>query len=203
MLVCFEGDTIKHQIKKINGIYKKNGGIHLGTSPGKAFEKAKYDFPYFRDFVMDYGISADVSETATTWKNLLPLYYYARQSIQHAISESGVKPWLGCHVSHTYKTGASLYFTFAFKQSDNILNQYLRVKKAAEDAFIEFGGTLSHHHAVGYEHLPWINADISATGVKAIQGVKTSLDPKNIMNPGKMIPGDVPFFDWGWKGETI
>lgn len=202
MLVVFEGDHIKSQIKKLNTIYQKMGAFHLGQNPGKAFEKGKYDFPYLRDFIMDHGISADVSETATTWKNLLPLYYHARHRIQTAIEETGTKPWCGCHVSHTYKTGASLYFTFGFKQSADPLKQYLHVKKSAEDAFIESGATLSHHHAVGYEHLPWMNDDISATGIKAIQGIKTSLDPKNIMNPGKMIPGEWPLADWGMACES-
>jgi alkyldihydroxyacetonephosphate synthase len=197
-LVGFEGDKIKDQIKKVSAIYKKKGGIHLGMSPGKSFEKSKYDFPYLRDFVIDYGLSVDVSETATTWKNLLPLYYKTRDNIQKAIRETGSKPWCGCHVSHTYKTGASLYFTFAFKQSGDVLKQYLHVKKAAQDAFIQQGGTLSHHHAVGREHMPWISDDISATGVKVIQSVKASLDPNNIMNPGKMIPGDSPLAEWGW-----
>lgn len=196
MLVVFEGDTIKSQIKKASAIYKKRGGVHLGTGPGRAFEKGKYDFPYLRDFVMDRGLSADVSETATTWKNLLPMYYSVRKSILQAIRETGSQPWCGCHISHTYKTGASLYFTFAFKQAENVLEQYLHVKKAAEDAFIQCGGTLSHHHAVGFEHLPWISDDISATGIKAIQGIKTSLDPNNIMNPSKIVPGDLPFIEW-------
>lgn len=198
MLVGFEGNHIKSQIKKINAIYKKMGGVHLGTSPGKSFEKSKYDFPYFRDFIMDYGVTADVSETATTWKNILPLYYHARKSIQHAITETGSLPWCGCHISHTYKTGASLYFTFAFKQSDDALQQYLRVKKSAEDAFIQFGSTLSHHHAVGFEHMPWLSDDISEPGIEAIQGVKKSLDPNNIMNPGKIIPSAMPLTEWGW-----
>lgn len=198
MLVCFEGDNIKSQIKKVNAIYKRKGGVHLGKGPGNAFEKGKYDFPYLRDFAMDHGLSADVSETATTWKNLLPLYYYSQTSIRQAIAETGSQPWCGCHVSHTYKTGASLYFTFAFKQSENVLNQYLHVKKAAQDAFIQHGGTLSHHHAVGREHMPWVREDISETGVKVIKSIKASLDPKNIMNPGKIIPGDFPLVEWGW-----
>jgi alkyldihydroxyacetonephosphate synthase len=199
MLVAFEGNDIPSQLKKINGIYKKMGGLHLGTSPGKAFEKAKFDFPYFRDFIMDYGISADVAETATTWKNILPLYYDTQKAIKQAIVETGSLPWCGCHMSHTYKTGASLYFTFAFKQSNDVIKQYLHVKKAAEDAFIRFGGTFSHHHAVGWEHAPWMIDDISMTGVEAIQGVKATLDPKNIMNPGKLIPGNSSLIDWGWQ----
>lgn len=201
MLVCFEGNDIKSQIKKTNAIYKKWGAVHLGASPGKTFEKEKYDFPYLRDFTFDHGLSVDVSETSTTWKNLLPLYYHARGKIQQAISETGSMPWCGCHVSHTYKTGASLYFTYAFKQSTDVLKQYLHVKKASEDAFIQYGSTLSHHHAVGFEHMPWMKDEISAAGIEAISGVKTSLDPNNIMNPGKIIPNEITWADWGWMAD--
>lgn len=199
LLVGYEGENIQAQIKQANAIYQRFGGFHLGTSPGKAFEKGKYDFPYLRDFIMDRGLSADVSETATPWKNVLPLYYQTKKAIEEAIASSGSKAWVGCHISHTYKTGASLYFTFAFKQSKDVIQQYLQVKKAAEDAFIQQGATLSHHHAVGWEHTPWLNDDISTTGIKAIQGIKASLDPNNIMNPGKMIPGELPLVEWGWN----
>jgi alkyldihydroxyacetonephosphate synthase len=75
---------------------------------------------------------------------------------------------VGCHVSHTYHAGASLYFTIGFipKEGDELV-RYLRVKRAAEDAFLQNGATLSHHHAVGYEHLPWLEQEISPTALKA------------------------------------
>lgn len=190
MLVAYEGShkNVRRQLKKVNRIYRTFGGVNLGTSPGQAFEKGKYDFPYLRDFAMDRGLVADVSETATVWENLLPLYNKTRTAITDAITQLGVKPWCGCHISHTYHTGASLYFTFAFKADNNVLAHYDQVKQAAENAFMNYGGTVSHHHAIGYEHLAWIADDISLTGIKAIHGIKNAIDPKKIMNPGKLIP---------------
>lgn len=190
LLVGFEGNkkNFYRQRKEVHAIYKRFGGFNLGKGPGRSFEKGKYDFPYLRDFVMDYGVTADVSETSTVWSNLVPLYAKTRTAILNAIAETGSKPWCTCHISHSYRTGASLYFTFAFKQQPGTeLQQYLHVKHAAENAFMQHGGTLSHHHAVGYEHMPWIEEELSAVGVKAIQGIKNMLDPKGIMNPGKIV----------------
>jgi alkyldihydroxyacetonephosphate synthase len=79
----------------------------------------------------------------------------------------------------------------------------LYIKKAAEDAFMAGGGTLSHHHAVGSEHLPWVEADISPTGVKAVRALKDGLDPKGVMNPGKIIPGPNPVEEWGLTQAAI
>jgi alkyldihydroxyacetonephosphate synthase len=206
MLNVFEGDkeTFNNMKKQVNKIYKKYGAVNLGTDPGKAFERGKYDFPYLRDFVMDRNIMADVSETSTVWSNLLPLYYSTTESINKAMLQTVKKGFLGCHISHTYHTGASLYFTFGCLQITGYeLEQYLYIKKAAEDAFIKGGATLSHHHAVGLEHMPWIKEDISETGIKAVRGLKAGLDPANIMNPGKIIPPDEKPIDWGLNREDI
>lgn len=206
MLNVFEGDkeNFNKMKKKVIKIYKKFGAINLGTDPGKAFEKGKYDFPYLRDYVMDRNIMADVSETSTVWENLLPLYYSTMEAIDKAMKRTVKTGFLGCHISHTYHTGASLYFTFGCQQIPGYeLEQYLLIKKAAEDAFIKGGGTLSHHHAVGFEHMPWIKDDISETGIKAVRGLKKALDPNNIMNPDKIIPPLEKPFDWGLNMEIL
>jgi alkyldihydroxyacetonephosphate synthase len=206
MITIFEGnrDTYFKQKRLVNSIYKKYGAFNLGMEPGRVFEKGKYDFPYLRDYVMDRNIMADVSETSTVWSNLLPLYYSTFDAIDKAMKDTIKKGFLGCHVSHTYHTGASLYFTFGCQQPPGKeLEQYLYIKKAAEDAFIKGGATLSHHHAVGTEHQPWIKDDISETGLKAVKALKAGLDPGNIMNPGKIIPSENPLDKWGLKEEEI
>ena len=205
MVTCYEGDSPRYQRQKdlTEKMIKKHGGINLGKGPGHAFAKSKYDFPYLRDFMMDYKLMADVSETATTWNNVLPLYEDTMQAIRTAITETGSMPWVGCHLSHNYETGASLYFTFACLEDDSLgLAQYLTIKKAAEDAFMRNHATLSHHHGVGYEHSPWLEQEISPTGVQAIKGIKKALDPNNIMNPGKIIPTKTITEDWN-KAQNI
>lgn len=200
MLVKFEGTRaqVARQRRAVAAIYRAFGGVALGTAPGRSFERAKYDFPHTRDFMMDRGVIVDVSETATSWSNLVPLYRAASRAIVTATEATGSPAWVGCHVSHTYRTGASLYFTFgAAGRKGEELGQYLRIKKAAEDAFLAHGGTLSHHHAVGAEHLPWLADDVSPTGLAAMQAVKRALDPTDIMTPGRLRPSAAPFADWG------
>jgi alkyldihydroxyacetonephosphate synthase len=199
MLTSFEGrrDDVTRQLRQVNAIYRKFGGVSLGSSSGRSFEATKYDFPHIRDFLLERDATTDVSETATVWSNILPLYQATMKAIRDGVLESGVPPWSGCHISHTYRSGASLYFTFGFMQrKGHEMEQYLNVKRAAQQSFIDGGATLSHHHAVGTEHLPWLSADISPLGVKAVAAIKHGLDPDNIMNPGRLQPSQHPFEEW-------
>ena len=206
MVVKYEGTPQAfNRIKnRVTAIYKKHRGVCLGAEPGRSFAKVKFDFPHLRDYVMDRSIMADVSETATTWDNLRTLHESGLADVEQAIKDTGVDAWVGCHLSHSYRTGGSLYFTFGCLQREGReIEQYLYVKKAAEDAFMKNGGTLSHHHAVGTEHLPWVEEDLSPTGLKAVKALKAGLDPNDIMNPGKIIPSEKPLDDWGLSAEAI
>ena len=206
MVVKYEGSPHEfNRIKnKVTAIYKKHRGVCLGAEPGRSFAKVKFDFPHLRDYVMDRSIMADVSETATTWGNLRSMHKNGLTDVEQAIKDTGVDAWVGCHLSHSYRTGASLYFTFGCQQREGReIEQYLYIKKAAEDAFLKNGGTLSHHHAVGTEHLPWVEEDLSPTGLKAVKALKAGLDPNGIMNPGKIIPSDQPLEDWGLSAGAI
>ena len=199
MLTTFEGSKaeVARQHRKVSAIYRGFGGVDLGPSSGKSFESTKYDFPHIRDFLMDRGITSDVSETSTVWSNLVPLYREATTALGAAIQESGVKPWVGCHISHTYHSGASLYLTFACRQHHGReMEQYLRAKRVVQQSFMDHGATLSHHHAVGTEHLPWLTDDISPVGVMAVAAIKGGLDPGNVMNPGRLRPSATPFEEW-------
>jgi alkyldihydroxyacetonephosphate synthase len=204
MLTTFEGSQagVARQYGEVNAIYRRFGAVHLGPNSGKSFESTKYDFPHIRDFLLDRGITPDVSETSTVWSNIVPLYRATTTALRAAILESGVKPWVGCHVSHTYHSGASLYLTFACRQqSGREMQQYLNAKRAAQQSFIDHGATLSHHHAVGTEHLPWLSDDISPLGVLAVAAIKDGLDPDNIMNPGRLRPSTMPFEEWSKPGR--
>jgi alkyldihydroxyacetonephosphate synthase len=199
MLTAFEGrrDVVARQLREVNAIYRKFGAVSLGENAGRSFEATKYDFPHIRDFLLDRDVTTDVSETSTVWSNILPLYRETMSVLRSNISQSGARPWAGCHISHTYQCGASVYFTFGFRQeAGNEMWQYLRVKRAVQQSLIDCGATLSHHHAVGTEHLPWLAADISPVGVQAVGAIKRGLDPGNIMNPGRLQPSKNAFEDW-------
>ncbi len=191
MLTAFEGSLrgVSGRLQQAEAIYQRCGAVGLGAGAGKSFEATKYDFPHIRDFLLDRNVTTDVSETATVWSNIAKLYQDTSAVLRAEISKSGARPWAGCHISHTYPSGASLYFTFGFRQQPGReMEQYLQVKRAVQQSFIDNGATLSHHHAVGTEHLPWLAADISPVGVKAVSAIKQGLDPANIMNPGRLLP---------------
>jgi alkyldihydroxyacetonephosphate synthase len=206
MLTAFEGGSaaVERQVRQVSATYRQFGGISLGPSAGRSFEATKYDFPHIRDFLLDREVTADVSETSTVWNNILPLYRATMEAIQAGILKGGVRPWAGCHISHTYRSGASVYFTFSFRQQrGSELDQYLRVKRAAQQSFMDHGATLSHHHAVGTEHLPWLAAEISPLGVRAVAAIKQELDPGNNMNPGRLQPSSEPFEEWSRIGRSL
>lgn len=199
MLTAFEGSraVVSRRLQQAEVIYKRCGAVGLGAGAGRSFEATKYDFPHIRDFLLDRNVTTDVSETATVWSNIAALYQDTISVLRAEISKSGVRPWVGCHISHTYPCGASLYFTFGFRQqSGHEMEQYLHVKRAVQQSFIDRGATLSHHHAVGTEHLPWLSADISPVGVHVVAAIKQGLDPSNIMNPGRLQPSSTPMEDW-------
>ena len=70
-------------------------------------------------------------------------------------------PLVICHVSHLYATGASLYFTIlAAQDRSDPVAQWRGAKRAATDAIVAAGATITHHHAVGADHAPWLEAEI-------------------------------------------
>ncbi|MFA9400412.1 MAG: FAD-binding oxidoreductase, partial [Acidobacteriota bacterium] len=93
-----------------------------------------------------------------------------------------------CHLSHAYRDGASLYFTVISSPGDRGgATSWWDVKTAAIDAIQSAGGTISHHHATGRDHTPWLAGEIGELGLEAIAGVKERLDPEGIMNPEKLL----------------
>ena len=189
--IGYEGGKahVARQKKIVKDVVGKHGGIGVGKGPGVLYDQKKFDTPYIRDFLLDRGAIGDVSDTAAPWSKLLPLYRNVIAAAEKVYAQLGVRGWIMCHLSHSYHSGACLYFTFAFKHDGaDPLAQYEPLKNAIQQAFVDSGGTLSHHHAVGTEHAAWLEQDISAPGVHMIDGLFTAMDPGRNFNPGKIIP---------------
>ena len=165
------------------------GGLALGARPGNAWARGRFDGPYLRDDLVDAGILVETLETATTWARLARLQRSVGSALTGALTARGTPPLVGCHISHVYRTGASLYFTvLAAQERGSELAQWRAAKAAASDAIVTGGGTITHHHAVGSVHLPWLSGEVGGLGVEALRAVKARLDPTGIMNPGKLVP---------------
>jgi alkyldihydroxyacetonephosphate synthase len=187
----YEGSErhVAEQRRAAGKIVKGHGGLCIGASPGALYDQKKFDTPYIRDFLLDRGVAADVSETATAWSRLEPLYDAVSAAAQRAFAELGVQGYVLCHLSHSYHAGACLYFTFAFQATPGgaMIAEYAVVKSAIQQAFVDNGATLSHHHAVGTEHAQWLEQDISAPGVGMLKALFDGTDPGGHLNPGKIV----------------
>jgi alkyldihydroxyacetonephosphate synthase len=159
--------------------------VALGAGVGRQWLAERFALPYLRDVLLDRGVMTDTLETATLWSNLEALH----AKVTAALAEAGAG-YVMCHVSHVYPAGASLYFTFLARQEAGVeqqMEQWRRIKVAATGAIMAGGGTLSHHHGVGYEHAPWMAGEVGPVGVAAIAALKSALDPAGVMNPGKVV----------------
>ncbi|NLT30813.1 MAG: FAD-binding oxidoreductase [Propionibacterium sp.] len=193
--IGYEGSKahVAYEKSLVKEIVAKHGGFLVGKGPGQLYDQKKFDTPYIRDFLLDRGAVADVSETAAPWSRLEELYESTIEAAEQAMERVGVRGYIMCHLSHSYHAGACLYFTFAIADdSPESLLKYDEVKRSVQQSFIDNGATISHHHGVGLEHAPWIEADISTAGTFITGKLFEGVDPGNNLNPGKIIHDGKP-----------
>jgi alkyldihydroxyacetonephosphate synthase len=160
-------------------VLRAAGGRYVTRRPAERWAHSRFHGPHLRDDLLDRGVMVETLETATTWSNLAGLYRAVKAALPGLL--------VGCHVSHLYPTGASLYFTVLGRQADDAPAQWRALKQAATDAVMAAGGTLTHHHAVGRDHAPWLGAEVGELGLGILRAVKDRCDPAGIMNPGKLL----------------
>ena len=162
------------------------GAVSLGSAAGRSWNRNRYGGPYLRDELMNLGVMVETLETAHTWSRLDELYRAVQGALRGALGERSI---VMCHVSHAYPDGASLYFTFFGRaRRGQELEQWREAKTAACEGIVGAEGTITHHHAVGRDHAPYMSAEVGELGLEAIRAVRERLDPAGIMNPGKLLP---------------
>jgi alkyldihydroxyacetonephosphate synthase len=170
-------------------VLRGGGAVALGARPGRAWCEGRYRGPRLRDELLDLGYMVETLETAHTWSRLQELYGAVRDAIAGALAGAGSAGLVFCHLSHAYRDGASLYFTWlAPVPPGEEIERWRAVKRAACDAIVAAGGTITHHHGVGRDHVSYMRDEVTDLGVEALRAVKERLDPSGIMNPGKLLP---------------
>ena len=187
MITGYEGTPGAVEAKRsaVSLLLSSLGGTPVGEQPGEAWAHGRFDAPYLRDSLLDVGVLVETLETATFWSNRDRLYVAVKGAVEDALGEGAL---VLCHISHVYETGCSLYFTVAAKESADPLEQWRAAKAAANAAIVDAGATITHHHAVGTDHRPWLHHEIGDLGVSVLRAVKADLDPAGVLNPGVLIP---------------
>lgn len=190
-VATFEASTVagaERARSETDAIFVRHGGKPRGEDPARSWERGRFSAPVLRDSLLDIGVLAETLETATTWSRLPQLKAAVTAALTDSLAARGTSPIVMCHISHVYPSGASLYFTVVAALTDDPLSQWADAKASASRAIAGAGGTATHHHAVGRDHRGAMEAEIGALGIEVLRGVKRTLDPQGIMNPGVLIP---------------
>jgi alkyldihydroxyacetonephosphate synthase len=192
-ILGFEGapEDVKHRRERAFDLIHRHGGaLGVGRSPGRAWEHGRYAAPYLRDDLLTHGVMVETLETATQWSNVARVHREVGGAIARALEGGGTPGLVMCHVSHVYESGCSLYFTFLARQREGEeVEQWREVKQAACEAIVANEATITHHHAVGIDHVPWMTNEVGADALRGLRALKAELDPAGIMNPGKLLGG--------------
>jgi alkyldihydroxyacetonephosphate synthase len=188
LLTGFEGSErlVSDTRARAAEILAESGADELGSEIGEGWLGHRFDAPYLRDPLLDAGVLTETFETVTAWGGLIELYEQLKATVAESLTGVG-NPLVWCHISHVYPTGASLYFTVAAPLGERPLERWLTAKRAAGDAIAAAGASITHHHAVGTDHAPWMAAEVGEIGLEVLRAVKQRLDPDGVMNPGKLI----------------
>ncbi|MCC2033467.1 FAD-binding oxidoreductase [Microbacterium allomyrinae] len=174
----------------LDAVFVVHGAKSRGEDPARSWERGRFSSPALRDTLMDIGVLAETLETAATWSALPALKRAVTDALTESMAATGTKPIVMCHISHLYPAGASLYFTVIAALSADPQTQWQHAKDAASRAIGVAHGTITHHHAVGRDHRPYLEAEIGALGVEILRAVKATVDPRGIMNPGSLLAPD-------------
>lgn len=184
MILLFEGDEeiVDYQAGVAERICSELSGKNLGEGPARYWLKKRYAVSYKQSqiFAGGEGTIVDTIETATTWSKLLDLY----KAMMDAIKKHCL---IMAHVSHIYPEGAGIYFSVVGNANDKLPDElYERIWETAMTVATEHKAALSHHHGVGMLKGPWMEKSLGTETMDLYRAVKNQLDPKGILNPGKM-----------------
>lgn len=175
--------------KRAMKIIRKHGGVSAGTPMGKAWKKNRFLAPYLRNTLWDRGYAVDTLETAVTWDRVDTTMKNIEASLKGALEDENEKIHVFSHLSHVYPTGSSIYTTYVFRIANSArktLARWHSLKKAASQAIVDAGGTISHQHGVGVDHKAYLQAEKGELGVDLIRTLSARMDPFQRFNTGKL-----------------
>jgi alkyldihydroxyacetonephosphate synthase len=171
-------------------IQDHGGRRHPNENAALRWRTAFIRMPYARELTVPLGVINDTFESAVTWDRFEAFHTAVRAATEEALKEAGGRfGTVSTRFTHVYPDGPALYYTFNARGTPGqLLQQWRHIKTRASDALLAAGGTITHHHAVGRDHMPWYREQRPALFGKALEATKSVLDPAKILNPGVLVP---------------
>lgn len=174
----------------LKGIARAHGGMAVGTAAGNIWARSRFRAPYLRNTLCERGYALDTVETAVPWCNVLATAAAMKAAVAGALEVTGERALVFAHLSHVYVDGASIYVTYLYRRAadpDETLHRWELCKRAASEAVVAHGGTISHQHGVGLDHAPYLAAEKGTVGMTMLEAVRRAADPDGLLNPGKLL----------------
>jgi alkyldihydroxyacetonephosphate synthase len=182
LILSFEGkrEIVELEKRISKEICLKNKGEDTGEELGLKWWNHRFDVAYNLSKVFHSCSFADTIEVATTWDRIEKLYYSLKEELSKDV-------FIMAHFSHAYQEGCSVYFSIMAREADEQKSRefYDRIWDRAISTCLANGGTISHHHGVGYSKGKYLEEELKE-GMRIYKNLKSTLDPNNILNPGKM-----------------
>ncbi|MBE2999452.1 FAD-binding oxidoreductase [Nocardiopsis sp. HNM0947] len=146
--------------------------------------------PYQRDALVRRSVLVETFETACTWGALEGLHARVVAAAQEAIGQvCGGQGVVTCRLTHAYRDGAAPYFgVYAQGRWGSMVEQWDEIKARVSSAIAECGGTITHHHAVGRDHMRWYAGERPGVFAAGMGALKREVDPAGVLNPGVLWP---------------
>ena len=169
------------------GATRSDGGAVREGAAG-AWRTAFLGAPYLRDVLVRAAVISETFETAITWDRFDAFHAGVTAAARDAVKRVCGAGTVTCRFTHVYPDGPAPYYTVLAKgRRGDELAQWGEIKAAASEAILRFGGTITHHHAVGRDHRPWYDRQRPGPFAAALAATKSALDPHGILNPGVLI----------------
>ncbi len=175
----------KNVARNVKKICKKYKAMSLTGAVTSAWEKGRFNDPYLRDSMQDFGIMTDTLECSVRWSQMEEVHKMVRDYCHS-------RPDTICmtHMSHCYPQGANLYFIFIARMTK--LDEFVDYWSGILDHIQKSGAAISHHHGVGKFFAPWLEGQIGSRQLQVYKALKQHFDPDNLMNPGGTLALDMP-----------
>jgi alkyldihydroxyacetonephosphate synthase len=187
---------VKRARKDLIEVAKAHDGRHVGQYMGEKWRESRFLSPYLRNSLWVHGYAVDTLETALPWSDLPGVVDGLQAALRTALQDLDERVHVFAHLSHIYTHGASFYVTCLFRvaldeqgrvDAGEMLRRWRRLKDTASRMIVKAGGTISHQHGVGVDHLSYLAPEKGALGMATLQAVAGTFDPGNVMNPGKLL----------------
>ncbi|MDG6104810.1 FAD-binding oxidoreductase [Dactylosporangium aurantiacum] len=162
------------------------GGPSVAAAEVDSWRSSFLRAPYTRDALIRLGLVVETVETACPWSRFEALHAAVTAAAQAAAPARVAV--VTCRLTHAYPDGPAPYFTVITPARRGAeVTIWDEIKAAVSEAITANGGTITHHHAVGRDHLPWLARQRDPLVTEVLRAAKRTLDPRGILNPGALL----------------